>query len=127
MTTKCPSCNQTFEVEASMNGQTAQCSACGNNFTITPLMTLQTAATSQANIPNYLWQSIVVTFLCCLPFGIVSIVNAAKVNTLIAQGNLQDAQKASDKARIWAWWAFGVGMVTNILAGIAQFGAAFAK
>ena len=30
-------------------------------------------------IPNYLWQSIVVTILCCWPFGIPAIVYAAKV------------------------------------------------
>jgi len=40
------------------------------------------------NIPNYLWQSIVATVLCCMPFGVVAIVFAAKVDGLIASGNM---------------------------------------
>lgn len=49
-------------------------------------------------IPNYLWQAITVTVLCCLPFGIPAIVYAAKVDGLAATGNIQAARKASDSA-----------------------------
>ena len=34
MTTKCPKCGQSYEVEASSIGQPAQCSKCGETFTI---------------------------------------------------------------------------------------------
>lgn len=53
-------------------------------------------------IPNYLWQSIVVTVLCCLPFGVVSIVYAAKVDGLKAAGDIVGAQAASKSAKTWA-------------------------
>ncbi len=66
-------------------------------------------------IPNYLWQSIVVTVLCCLPFGVVSIVYAAKVDGLVAQGDLAGANAASKSAKTWAIagvgsWAALVGI-----------------
>src|SRR6478752_9603334 len=46
-------------------------------------------------IPTYLWQSIVVTFFCCLPLGIPAIVYAAKVDGLKASGDIQGAMAAS--------------------------------
>jgi len=63
------------------------------------------------SVPNYLWQSIVVTVLCCLPFGVVSIVNAAKVDSLLAQGDVVGATAASQSAKKWA------------IAGVASWGA----
>ena len=62
------------------------------------------------DIPNYLWQSIVVTLFCCLPFGIVAIVFAAKVDTLKAQGNIAAALSASSSAKTWCWVSFGIGL-----------------
>jgi hypothetical protein len=56
--------------------------------------------------PNYLWQSIVITFFCCLPFGVVAIVYAAKVDGLYFAGNLAAAQEASRSARTWCWVSF---------------------
>ncbi|NJM38311.1 MAG: DUF4339 domain-containing protein [Akkermansiaceae bacterium] len=50
-------------------------------------------------IPNYLWQSILVTVLRCLPFGIPAIVHAAKVDGLKASGNFPAAAEASAKAK----------------------------
>lgn len=47
---------------------------------------------------TYMWQSIVVTLLCCLPFGIAGIVNASKVSGLYAAGQYEEAQKASAQA-----------------------------
>lgn len=60
------------------------------------------AAYAPGSVPNYLWQSIVVTVLCCLPFGVVSIVHAAKVDSLLAQGDLVGATAASKSAKNWA-------------------------
>ena len=57
-------------------------------------------------IPNYLWQSIVVTILCCWPFGIPAIVYAAKVDGLAQRGDYAAARTASDKARFWCWISF---------------------
>ena len=60
--------------------------------------------------PTYLWQSIVCTLLCCLPFGVVGIVFAAKVDGLSQSGNATAALEASDKAKFWCWMSFGFGL-----------------
>lgn len=52
-------------------------------------------------IPNYLWQSIASTVLCCTPFGIVAIVYAAKVDGLAAKGDIAGAMAASKSAKTW--------------------------
>ena len=56
---------------------------------------------SAVMIPNYLWQSIVVTILCCWPCGIPAIVYAAKVDGLKLQGNINGAMEASANAKKW--------------------------
>ncbi|MBC8003273.1 MAG: CD225/dispanin family protein [Opitutaceae bacterium] len=61
-------------------------------------------------IPNYLWQSIVVTLFCCLPFGIPAIVYAAQVDTLKAQGNLVGASSASASAKTWCLISAGIAL-----------------
>jgi hypothetical protein len=69
-------------------------------------------------IPNYLAQSILVTVLCCLPFGIPAIVYSAQVNGKIQAGDIQGAIHASSKAKMWGWISFGVGLVVSIGYGI---------
>ena len=72
-----------------------------------------------ANVPNYLWQSIVVTVFCCLPFGVVAIVKASKVDTLVKAGDYNSAVESSNSAKTWCWISFGVGLVINLLVFIA--------
>ncbi|MBS1615479.1 MAG: CD225/dispanin family protein [Bacteroidetes bacterium] len=67
------------------------------------------------NIPpkpnnNLVW-GILTTLLCCLPLGIVSIVQASKVDALYAQHKYSEAQKAADDAKKYALWAVGAGAV----------------
>lgn len=50
---------------------------------------------------NWLVESILVTIFCCLPFGIVGIINAASVNTKYAAGDYAGAQEASAAAGKW--------------------------
>lgn len=69
---------------------------------------------AQPSVPNYLWQSIVVTACCCLPFGIAAIVFAAQVNSKLAAGDVQGAMDSSRKAKMWCWIAFGLGLVSNL-------------
>jgi Interferon-induced transmembrane protein/zinc-ribbon domain len=81
------------------------------------------------HVPNYLVQSILVTLCCCLPFGIVSIIFAAQVNTKLAVGNIAGAMESSRQAKLFAWIGFGIGvagvgvyallMVLGLVAGIA--------
>lgn len=51
---------------------------------------------------NYLVLAIISTVFCCLIPGIVSIVNAAKVNEAYALGNYEQAERASKNAKTWA-------------------------
>jgi hypothetical protein len=66
-------------------------------------------------IPNYLWQAIVCTVCCCVPFGIPAIVYAAQVNSKVAQGDLAGARNSSKNAKMWCWIAFGLGLATSLI------------
>lgn len=67
------------------------------------------------SIPTYLWQSIVVTLMCCMPFGIVAIVYAAKVDGYKAGGNIAAAKSASKSASTWCMVSFITGLVVGFL------------
>ena len=70
-----------------------------------------------AHIPNYLVPAILVTIFCCLPFGIVSIVYAAQVNSKLDAGDVAGAMHASSNAKTWMWVAFGVGLFFAVVYG----------
>ena len=85
------------------------------------LQQVQTHGTvTPVTIPNYLVQAILVTLCCCLPFGIVSIVYAAQVNTKVKVGDIQGAMDSSGKAKMWCWIGFGCGLVANLIIGVIQ-------
>ncbi|HSU65413.1 MAG TPA: CD225/dispanin family protein [Tepidisphaeraceae bacterium] len=63
------------------------------------------------SVPNYLVQSILVTILCCMPLGIPAIVFAAQVNSKLAAGDYAGAVDASNKAKMFSWISFGIGVV----------------
>lgn len=75
----------------------------------------QMAGQPIGTVPNYLVQSILVTLFCCLPLGIVAIVFAAQVNSKLAVGDIYGAQEASDKAKMWCWWSFGLGLAGVVI------------
>ena len=72
-------------------------------------------APTGAGVPNYLVQSILVTIFCCLPFGIPAIVFAAQVNGKLAAGDHAGAVDASNKAKMWCWISFGVGLAFLVI------------
>ena len=73
--------------------------------------------------PNYLVFAILTTIFCCQILGIVSIVFAAQVNSKWNSGDTQGAIDASRNAKMWAWIAFGSGLVLGLIAMIlALFG-----
>jgi Interferon-induced transmembrane protein/GYF domain 2 len=74
---------------------------------------------SGAPITNYLWQSIVVTLCCCWPVGIPAIVNAAKVESLVARGDIQGAMAASASAKRWCW--ISVALWGVFIVGVLAF------
>lgn len=69
-------------------------------------------------IPNYLAQSILVTLFCCLPFGIPAIVFAAQVNGKVASGDIAGATLASQRAKMWSWISFGIGLTWVVIYAI---------
>ena len=82
-----------------------------------------TRNTHQAPPPNYLVWAILTTVFCCLPFGIVSIIFAAQVNSKWQMGDYEGAKLSSKNAKLWAWISFGVGIATYILSMLlAVFG-----
>lgn len=47
---------------------------------------------------TWMVESVLATIFCCLPFGIVGIINASKVSSLYASGRYDEAQQASKDA-----------------------------
>lgn len=61
-----------------------------------------TTGTNAVDRPKtWLVESILVTLFCCLPFGIVGIVNASKVDSALARGDIDGAVQASEAAKKW--------------------------
>lgn len=75
-------------------------------------------------IQDYLAFAILTTLFCCLPFGIIAIVYAAKVGPLKSAGDLAGALAMSKKAKRWTWWAFGLGLAVIVLTGLFSVAAA---
>jgi hypothetical protein len=73
------------------------------------------------SVPNYLVQAILVTIFCCIPFGIVSIIYAAQVNSKLAIGDVAGAMESSRSAKLWAWISFGIGAFWMVGAGLVFF------
>lgn len=74
---------------------------------------------------NWLVESILVTIFCCLPFGIVGIVNASQVNSRQAAGDTAGALNASKEAAKWVKLGFwvGIGVVVLYIIAVFLFGA----
>ncbi|MCD9088342.1 CD225/dispanin family protein [Stenotrophomonas sp. SY1] len=77
-----------------------------------------------SSIPNHLAWSIIATVLAtclCCPLGlvgIVAIVFSSKVNSLLAQGDIDGARRASNNAKTWCWVATALailGLIINIV------------
>ena len=69
---------------------------------------------------NNLVGAILSTLCCCLPFGIVSIVYAAQVNSKYAAGDYAGAADSAAKSKTWMWWGVGIGLVLNIIVLLVQ-------
>lgn len=69
----------------------------------------------QAPPPNYLVWAILTTIFCCLPFGIVSIIYAAQVNSKWMTGDFDGAISSSKNAKVWAWVSFFIALAGGLL------------
>ena len=96
----CPKCGSAVPDEASF------CPKCGTNLpdAATPVPHTQDyqQQSAQPCPPTYLALSIIVTVLCCLPFGIVGIIKSSSVSKEYAIGNYAAAQEASKQAKTWS-------------------------
>jgi ABC-type Fe3+ transport system permease subunit len=72
--------------------------------------------------PNYLVFAILTTFFCCQILGIVSIIYAAQVNSRWNAGDVAGANDASRNAKLWAWVAFGSGLLIGVVTLILVVG-----
>ena len=102
----------------------------GLGVTTPPLLqaagrTSNTHQQSSAPTPSYMAQAILVTLCCCMPLGIPAIVFASRVDGLVRMGNYSEAKACSDKAKMWCWIGFGLGIPANIIAIALQFSSAF--
>ena len=72
---------------------------------------------TEFNIPpkNWLVESILVTVLCCLPFGIAGIINASKVEVLFLSGDIAGANKAAADAKKWTMYGLFTGLAVIVL------------
>ena len=59
---------------------------------------------------NWLVEAILVTLLCCLPFGVVGIIFAAQVNTKQQAGDNEGAEKSRREAAKWTKLGFWIGL-----------------
>ncbi|MCM1521455.1 MAG: CD225/dispanin family protein [Muribaculaceae bacterium] len=61
--------------------------------------------------PSYLGWAIALMLLCCIPTGVVAIIYAAKVSPTWMRGDIDGAEKASEKAGIWCVITFIAGLI----------------
>jgi len=59
---------------------------------------------------QWLVESILVTIFCCLPLGIIGIVNAANVNARFDAGDYEGALRASKEAGRWTKIGFWISI-----------------
>jgi len=64
---------------------------------------------------SYLAQSILVTVFCCMPLGIVGIVNAANVESRFYAGDIEGSKRASREAKRWSDIGLWIGIAGIIL------------
>ncbi len=106
----CPKCG------AQNDDNAFHCVQCG--YALRGAVAPDATGTTPRSVPSYLAQAIIVTILCCLPFGIVAIVYAAQVSGKVAAGDYAGAVEASNKAKTWCWVSFGVGLAAIAIWGL---------
>lgn len=98
----CPECSKEISDSA------PSCIYCGK-----PLSNIANRQIDRPNRvcpPTHLAKAIIVTFLCCWPFGIPAIVNASEVSTAFISGQYERAEEKSKKANKWANITIWVGV-----------------
>jgi len=74
-------------------------------------------SSTESKPKTWLVESILVTILCCLPFGIAGIVNAAKVDSRFASGDYEGAKKSAAEAKKWTL----IGLISGVVFMVIYF------
>lgn len=78
-------------------------------------------------VKTYLVESILATLFCCLPLGIVAIINAAQANSALGSGNYGRAEELAERAKQFMWYSVIVGVVANLIGFIIGFAQGFSS
>ena len=75
------------------------------------------AAGGQAlpKVDTWLWQSILVTLVCCLPLGVVGIVFASQAQSAINVGNVAEAEQKARTAKLMSLIGGGIGLAVLVI------------
>lgn len=76
---------------------------------------------------NWLLESILATFLCCLPLGVVGVVQAMKVESRFYAGDIEAATKAAEEAKKWTIITVVTGVVCGFIYGVIMVIAAVSE
>lgn len=85
----------------------------------------QQCAANQVCPPTNMVWAILTTVLCCQIFGIIAIVYAAQVGAKFRTGDLEGANRYSDRAAIWCIAGIVAGLITVPFLIIAQMFSVF--
>lgn len=91
----------------------------GPSVPVTPVFTPGTGGSTPPK--NWLVESILVTILCCLPFGIVGIIHSTKVEAQWNTGQRAEALKSSQEAAKWVKIGFFTGLAVYTLYFLMMF------
>ncbi len=64
---------------------------------------------------TWLLESILATLFCCLPLGVLGIIEASKVKALSQAGMLEEAMKASESAKKYIIYSALITVVISVL------------
>lgn len=112
----CPNCG------APNADEIKRCGACGTNLDVNQVAVpfsgevgAQVTSIAVPPVSAHLLFAVITTLFCCLPLGLVSLVYASQVQPSVDRGDYLGAQLASQRARRWALWSFGFGVLTVLL------------
>lgn len=60
-------------------------------------------------------ESIIVTLICCLPFGIIGIIYSSKVEPLYYSGLYDEASRKANQAKLWTLWGAGIVLISALI------------